>query len=171
MWAPQTVTDILSIERVQRRATKFILSLPYRTATTYRERLRHDIIGTNTYSFTSRGVASPKLVGGGPNAQYPDILCIERQCNVHGRFAPPPHTFLPGFERIKKLLQNKSGGGPHPPPLPPPPWLRPCLQVFIYKSILSNDVNVSIRTTTRTTRNANPVNGILSTYPHAGQLA
>ena len=25
-----------------------------------------------------RGVASPKLVGGGPNAQYPDILCIER---------------------------------------------------------------------------------------------
>ena len=27
VWAPQTVTDILSIERVQRRATKFILSL------------------------------------------------------------------------------------------------------------------------------------------------
>ena len=27
----------------------------------------------------TRGVASPKLVGGGaPNAQYPDILCIER---------------------------------------------------------------------------------------------
>jgi hypothetical protein len=39
VWAPQTVTDILSTERVQRRATKFILSLPYRTATTYRERL------------------------------------------------------------------------------------------------------------------------------------
>ena len=32
--------------------------------------------------------------------------------------------------------------------------------VFLYKSILSNDVNVSIRTTTRT-RNADPVNGIL----------
>ena len=30
VWVPQTVTDILSIERVQRRATKFILSLPYR---------------------------------------------------------------------------------------------------------------------------------------------
>ena len=26
----------------------------------------------------SRGVASPKLVGGGPKAQHPDILCIER---------------------------------------------------------------------------------------------
>ena len=37
---------------------------------------------------------------------------------------PPPHTFLPGFERIKKLLQNKSGGSgpPHSPP-----WLRPCI--------------------------------------------
>ena len=35
---------------------------------------------------------------------------------------PPPHTFLPGFERIKKLLQNKSGGsGPTIPPPPPPP--------------------------------------------------
>ena len=42
-----------------------------------------------------RGVASPKLVGGGPNAQYPDILCIERQCNVHGHFAPPPYISTP----------------------------------------------------------------------------
>ena len=33
--------------------------------------------------------------------------------------------------------------------------------VFLYKSILSNDVNVSIRTTTWTTRNADPDNGIL----------
>ena len=30
---------------------------------------------------------------------------------------PPPHTFLPDFERIKKLVQNKSGGSgpPHSP--------------------------------------------------------
>ncbi len=40
VWAHQTVTDILVIERVQRRATKFILSLPYRTITKYQERLR-----------------------------------------------------------------------------------------------------------------------------------
>ena len=42
VWAPQTVTDTLSVERVQRRTAKFILSLPYRTTTTYRERLRHE---------------------------------------------------------------------------------------------------------------------------------
>jgi hypothetical protein len=41
---------------------------------------------------------------------------------------------------------------------------------FPYKSILSNDVNVSIRRTTRTTRNADSVNGILI-HPDAGQLA
>ena len=32
---------------------------------------------------------------------------------------------------------------------------------LVFSSILSNDVNVSIRTITRMTRNANPVNGIL----------
>ena len=42
VWTPQTVTDILSIERVQRQATKFILSFSFRTATTYRERLRNN---------------------------------------------------------------------------------------------------------------------------------
>ena len=89
VWAPQTVTDILSIERVQRHATKFILSLPYRTATTYRERLL--------------------VIGILPVCYWNEFLDL----------------------------------------------------VFLYKSILSNDVNVSIRTTTRTTRNANPVNGIL----------
>ena len=31
VWAPQTVTKIATMERVQRRATKFILSLPYRS--------------------------------------------------------------------------------------------------------------------------------------------
>ena len=89
VWAPKTVTDILSIERVQRRATKFILSLPYRTATTYRERLL--------------------VIGILPVCYWHEFLDL----------------------------------------------------VFLYKSILSNDVNVSIRTTTRTTRNADPVNGIL----------
>ena len=93
VWAPQTVTDILSIERVQRRATKFILSLPYRTATTYKERLL--------------------------------VIAILPVCYWH--------EFLD--------------------------------LVFLYKSILSNDVNVSIRTTTRTTRNADPVNGILLNVP------
>ena len=38
MWAPQTVTDILKIERVQRRTTKFILSLQYSTDTPYSAR-------------------------------------------------------------------------------------------------------------------------------------
>ena len=40
VWAPQTVSNILTIERVQRRATKFILSLPYRTDISYKERLQ-----------------------------------------------------------------------------------------------------------------------------------
>ena len=39
VWAPQTVGDILSLERIQRRATKFILSLPFRTEITYVQRL------------------------------------------------------------------------------------------------------------------------------------
>jgi hypothetical protein len=100
VWAPQTVTDILSIERVQRRATKFILSV-ISTATTHRERLR--------------------TIG-----------------------------ILPCSLLLARIFIDL---------------------VFLYKSILSNDVNVSIRTTTRTTRNADPVNGILLMYPDAGQLA
>ena len=39
VWAPQTVNNILTVERVQRRATKFILSLPYQTDISYQERL------------------------------------------------------------------------------------------------------------------------------------
>ena len=40
VWAPQTVNNILSLERIQRRATKFILLLPYRTDVSYKERLK-----------------------------------------------------------------------------------------------------------------------------------
>ena len=40
VWAPQSVKLIEIIERVQRRATKYILSLPYSTAISYKERLR-----------------------------------------------------------------------------------------------------------------------------------
>ena len=40
VWAPQTVNNILSLERIQRRATKFILLLPYQTDVSYKERLK-----------------------------------------------------------------------------------------------------------------------------------
>ena len=41
VWAPQSVKLIeIIIERVQRRATKYILSLSYRTDISYKERLR-----------------------------------------------------------------------------------------------------------------------------------
>jgi len=40
VWAPQSVKLIEIIERVQRRATKYILSLPCRTDISYKERLR-----------------------------------------------------------------------------------------------------------------------------------
>ena len=56
VWAPQTVTDILSIERAQRRATKFILSLPYRTVTTYRERLRGLLVFSQSAIGTTRTI-------------------------------------------------------------------------------------------------------------------
>ena len=39
VWSPQTVTLIQRMERVQRRATKYILNLPYLCSETYRERL------------------------------------------------------------------------------------------------------------------------------------
>ena len=39
VWSPQTVTLIQRVERVQRRATKYILNLPYLCSETYRERL------------------------------------------------------------------------------------------------------------------------------------
>ncbi|KAK2558006.1 putative RNA-directed DNA polymerase from transposon X-element [Acropora cervicornis] len=53
VWAPQSVKLIEIIERVQRHATKYILSLPYRTDISYKERLRLRnsylfAIGTNT---------------------------------------------------------------------------------------------------------------------------
>ena len=40
VWAPQTVNNILSLECIQPRATKFILSLPYDTDVSYKERLK-----------------------------------------------------------------------------------------------------------------------------------
>ena len=40
VWAPQTVNNIQTVEHVQRRATKFILSLPYQTNISYKERLQ-----------------------------------------------------------------------------------------------------------------------------------
>ena len=40
VWAPQTVSNIQTVERIQRRATKFILYLPYRTDISYKERLK-----------------------------------------------------------------------------------------------------------------------------------
>ena len=40
VWAPQTVTNIATMERVQRRATKFILSLPYRSDVLCKDRLQ-----------------------------------------------------------------------------------------------------------------------------------
>jgi hypothetical protein len=40
VWAPQTVNNILTIERLQRRAWKFIFSLPYKTSIiSYKKRL------------------------------------------------------------------------------------------------------------------------------------
>ena len=39
VWAPQSVTTLYSVERIQRRASKFILSLPFRTDVSYKERL------------------------------------------------------------------------------------------------------------------------------------
>ena len=39
VWAPQAVNLILDIERIQRRATKFILSLTYRSEVSYKQRL------------------------------------------------------------------------------------------------------------------------------------
>ena len=39
MWAPQAANLILDIERIQRRATKFIPSLPYRSEVSYEQRL------------------------------------------------------------------------------------------------------------------------------------
>ncbi len=49
VWATQTVNNILSLERIQRRATKFILSLPYQPDVSYKERLM--IIGILPISF------------------------------------------------------------------------------------------------------------------------
>ena len=39
IWAPQSVTLIKRVERLQRSATKYILNLPFRCDTTYNQRL------------------------------------------------------------------------------------------------------------------------------------
>jgi hypothetical protein len=39
VWAPQTVEQIRKIERVQRRATKYILHLPFNSDVSYKDRL------------------------------------------------------------------------------------------------------------------------------------
>ena len=35
VWSPQSVSLILEVEKIQRRATRFILSLPFRSETSY----------------------------------------------------------------------------------------------------------------------------------------
>ena len=55
VWAPQAVNLTVDIERIQRRATKFILSLPYRSEVSYKQRILkiglattiYNVIGTN----------------------------------------------------------------------------------------------------------------------------
>ena len=39
VWSPQYVSLILDMEKVQRRATRFIMSLPYQSETCYKDRL------------------------------------------------------------------------------------------------------------------------------------
>ena len=39
VWSPQSVSLILEIEKVQRRATRFILSLAFRSEISYKDRL------------------------------------------------------------------------------------------------------------------------------------
>jgi hypothetical protein len=39
IWTSQTVDNTKNIEQIQRRATKYILGLPYRCSDTYKERL------------------------------------------------------------------------------------------------------------------------------------
>ena len=43
IWSPQSVTLVKRMERLQRRATKYILNLPFRCETTYIQRL--DLVG------------------------------------------------------------------------------------------------------------------------------
>ena len=59
------------------------------------------------------------------------------------RFAPPPHKFLPGFERIKKLVQNKRGGGPDPP-IPPRGYAPglPVVKQLANDSMMNTAMNV-----------------------------
>ena len=56
VWAPQTVELIKEIERIQRRATKYILQLPYHCPDTYKNDLSrhiyfHSPIGMNTWTW------------------------------------------------------------------------------------------------------------------------
>jgi hypothetical protein len=39
VWSPHAVSLILEVEKIQRRATRFILSLPFRSETSYQDRL------------------------------------------------------------------------------------------------------------------------------------
>ena len=39
VWSPQSVALILDLEKVQRRATRFISSLPFQSETSYKDRL------------------------------------------------------------------------------------------------------------------------------------
>ena len=39
VWSPQSINSVSRIERVQRRATKFVLDLPFQCTETYKERL------------------------------------------------------------------------------------------------------------------------------------
>ena len=39
VWSPQSVALILDLEKVQRRATRFILSLPFQSETSYKDQL------------------------------------------------------------------------------------------------------------------------------------
>lgn len=55
--SPQTVSNIVKIEKVQRRATKFILSLPYKTHISYKKRPQ--------YTHNSLGLLLARIFGHG----------------------------------------------------------------------------------------------------------
>ena len=122
VWAPQSITSIKRIERIQRRATKFILDLPFFCDISYNQRLEmlnllpvcywHEYLDMVFFFKCVRGMVNinvkvlPELQSRGRKTRSTDTKCLTfttRQCKT----STSQKSFVTRSTRLWNILPKK----------------------------------------------------------------
>ena len=122
VWAPQSIISIKRIERIQRRATKFILDLPFFCDISYNQRLEmlnlvpvcywHEYLDMVFFFKCVRGIVNinvkvlPELQSRGRTTRSTDTKCLTfttRQCKT----STSQKSFVTRSTRVWNILPKK----------------------------------------------------------------